>query len=83
MRESSTNLLKLGWPGVWLFGIGLEPCGALPDGPAYPFGRGCAAGSLEAIAMSMVLSCTHPPLSVLRQCSRDRAEVQDCVFVAW
>jgi hypothetical protein len=33
MRIPVTYLRKLGWPGVWLLGIGFVPCGGLP-GPA-------------------------------------------------
>jgi hypothetical protein len=33
MRIAGTHLRKLGWPGVWLFGIGFVPWGGLP-GPA-------------------------------------------------
>jgi hypothetical protein len=58
-----------------LFGIGFDPCGALLDGPAYPFGRGCAAGSLEAMAMSMMLSCLHPPRSMRLRYRRRCAEL--------
>jgi hypothetical protein len=82
VRKLSTDLRKLGWPGFWLFGIGFDPCGALLEGAEYPFGRGGAAGSLEAIAMSMILSCPHPPRYVLRQSSRDRVVVLFGGFVA-
>ncbi len=63
-----------------MFGIGFDPCGALPEGPPYAFGRGGAAGSLEAMAISMMLSCPHPLQSMRLRSSSGRAAIL-CGFV--